>query len=159
MLGADERWRHRDALATYGKGQHAGALATGSWLSARGLLVPPRTPWAVSIALDVINWPAPTSFTEATDTRFHVAISSTEWGFYFCHGGRASWIRITDVPFVHERDDHALLLRVPPLRALGRLVRALEATYYVRFRREHAAIRSTIAGTEAAIWEWVLADL
>jgi hypothetical protein len=157
----DERRQTRvaAATATHGKGQHAGALATGSWLAARGLLVPSRTPWEVTIALDVVDRPAQAVFSEARDIRFHVAIASTEWGFYFCHLGRASWIRVTDVPFVHERDDHALRVRVPPLRALGRLVRSLEDTYHVRFRREHAAIRSTIAGAEPAIWAWVLADL
>jgi hypothetical protein len=155
----DERRPHRVLAATYGKGPHAGALATGAWLAARGLVVPPRTRWEATIALDVVERPALSTFSEARDTRFHVAISSTEWGFYFCHYGRASWIRVTDVPSVHERDDHALLVRVPPLRALGRLVRSLEDTYCVRFRREHAAIRTTIAGAEPPIWEWVLADL
>jgi hypothetical protein len=155
----DERRPPREVAATHGKGPHAGMLATGSWLAARGLLVPPRTRWEVTIALDVVDRPAQAAFSEARDTRFHIAIASTEWGFYFCHHGRASWIRVTDVPFVHERDDHALLVRMPPLRALGRLVRSLEDTYCVRFRREHAAIRSTITGAEPAIWEWVLADL
>lgn len=159
MLETLERRRKRDGLAIHGRGPHAGALATSSWLSARGLIVPPRTPWQVSIALDVVDERAPASFSEATATRFHVAIGSTEWGFYFCHGGRSSWIRVTEVPFIHERDDFALRVKVPPLRALGGLVRHLEQTYLVRFRREHAAIRSTIAGSEPAIWEWVLADL
>jgi hypothetical protein len=154
-----ERWRKREGLAIHGRGRHAGALATGSWLSARGLAVRPRTPWQVSIALDVIEERAPASFSEATDTRFHIAIGLQEWGFYFCHGGRSSWIRVTEVPFIHERDDFALLLKVPPLRALGGLVRGLEQTYRLRFHREHASIRSTIERSEPAIWEWVLADL
>jgi hypothetical protein len=156
MAVVEERWKHGDVVATYGKGRHAGALATASWLSARGLLMPPRIPWEVSIALDIVDESAPSRFVDATDTRFHVAIASTEWGFFFCHHSRASWIRVTDVPFAHERDDYMLLLQVPPLRELGRLVRSLEETYRIRFRRGYAAIRSSIPGSEAAIRAWVV---
>jgi hypothetical protein len=136
--------------------RHAGALATASWLSARGLLVPPRTPWEVSIALDVVDERAPATFEDTTDTRFHIAIASTEWGFYFCHHSQASWIRVTELPFAHHRDDHGLLAKVPPLRDLGVLVRSLEETYRIRFRRGYAAIRSTIEGSEPAIRAWVV---
>jgi len=151
----DERWRHRDVVATYAKGRHAGALGTAAWLSGRGLLVPPRTEWEVSIELDAIDGEAPA----AADTRFHIALSSREWGFYFCHQNRASWIRVTDVPFVQERDDFMLLVKVPPLRDLGSLLRSLERTYCVRFPREHAAIRTTIPGSEPVIREWLVTAL
>jgi hypothetical protein len=154
-----ERWRQQDVAAVYSKGRYAGALATASWLSSRGLLVPPRKPWEVSIAIDVVDERAPSVFSEDKDTRFHIAIGSGEWGFFFCHYGLASWIRVIDVPFVHERDEFNLLARVPPLRGLGSLMRTLEEKYRFRFRREHAAIRSTISSSEPAIWEWVLADL
>jgi hypothetical protein len=156
MAVVEERWKRGDVVVTYGKGRHAGALATASWLSARGLLVPPRTPWEVSIALDVVDERAPAMFVDTTDTRFHIAIASTEWGFYFCHHSRASWIRVTDLPYVHHRDDHALLAKVPPLRELGVLVRSLEETYRIRFRRGCAGIRSTIEGSEPAIRAWVV---
>jgi hypothetical protein len=155
----NERWRHGSVLATYGKGRHAGALATATWLSARGLLVPPRTRWEVSIALDVIDTKAAAAFADATDTRFHVAITSAEWGFFFCHESQMSWLRVTELPFVHERDDFGLLAHVPPLRALGTLVRALEAKYRVLFHREHASIRTTIAGAEPVIQDWVLTSI
>jgi len=155
----DERRRHGDLVATYGKGRHAGALATAVWLSARGLLVPPRTEWELSIALDVLDEQAPARFAEATDTRFHISISSIEWGFFFCHGSRASWIRVTEVPFVHERDDFSLMARTPPLRDLGSLVRSLEETHRIRFRRDRAAIRSSLPSSEPAIREWVVAAL
>jgi hypothetical protein len=155
----DERWKHPNIVATYGKGRHAGALATAVWLSARGLLVPPRTEWELSIVLDVADEHAPPGFADAMDTRLHVAIASTEWGFYFCHRGRASWIRITDVPCVQERDDFALLSSVPPLRELGRLVRSLEEKYRIHFRRTRAGIHSTLGGSEPAIREWVLTAL
>ena len=61
--------------------------------------------------------------------RFHLAISSTEWGFVLCHAGWTSWIRVTDVPFVHERDDFRLLNQVPPLRDMGSLVQLVEDRY------------------------------
>lgn len=152
----DERWKHRDVVATYGKGHHAGALATASWLSARGLLVPPRAPWEVSIALDIVDERAPEEFEDTADTRFHIAIASTEWGFFFCHHSRASWIRVTELPFVHQRDDFVLIGQVPPLRELGKLVRSLEETYHLRFRRGYAAIRSTIEDAEPAVRAWVI---
>jgi hypothetical protein len=154
-----ERRRQRDVVSAYGMGRHAGALAAGAWLSRRGLMVRPHAPWEVTIALDVVDEKAPASFPDDVATRFHVAIGSTEWGFYFCHQGCSSWIRVTELPFVHERDDFALLAKVPPLRVLGGLVRALEERHRIRFRREHAAIRSTIENAEPAIWEGVLADL
>src|SRR3954463_13483249 len=99
LRSLDERWKHRDVVATYGKGRHAGALATAVWLSARGLLVPPRTEWELSISLGVIDEQAPARFADTMDTRFHIAIASIEWGFFFCHHSRSSWIRVTDVPF------------------------------------------------------------
>lgn len=157
MLAVEEKCKYRDFLA-YG-GRPAGVLATAAWLAARDLVVPPRVPWQVTISLDAAGEAAPVRFADAADTRFHIAISSIEWGFFFCHHSRSSWIRITDVPFVHQCDDHALRFKVPPLRELGRLVRSLEGTYRVRFRREHAEIRSTILDSEPAIRTWVLADL
>ena len=155
----DDRWRYRDLAATHGQGPDAGALAAASWLAARGLLVPARTRWAVSIVLDVADEVAPESQADAVETRLHIAIASGEWGFYFCYLDRASWIRITDVPSIHQRDDFALLFKVPPLRELGKLVRWLEETYGIRFRRDRAVIRSTIEGAEPAIREWVRAAL
>src|SRR5688572_18256082 len=156
MAVVRERWKHGGGVATYAKGLSAGALATESWLSARGLYVPPRTPWEVSISLDIVDESTPTNFVEIADTRLRVTIASTEWGFSFCHHSRASWIRVTDVPFVHERDDYLLLAQVPPLRELGRLVRSLEETYRIRFRRGYAMIRSTIGGAEPVIRAWVV---
>jgi len=155
----DERWKHPNIIESYGKGRHAGALATAVWLSARGLLVPPRAEWELSIVLDVADERTRPRFAAAMDTRFHIAIASIEWGFFFCHHSRASWIRVNDVPFVQECDDFALLSRVPPLRQLGRLVRSLEERYRINFRREHAEIYSSIGGSEPAIREWLLGEI
>jgi len=158
-VSIDERRKHGDIAATYGKGRHAGALASSSWLAGRALSVAPHARWEVSIALDVVGEKPSPTFTDASDTRFHIAIASNEWGFFFCHHSRISWIRVTDLPFVHERDDYGLLERVPPLRDLGRLVQSLEERYRIRFRRELASIRSTIPGAEENVRIWVVAAL
>ncbi|MGN6109899.1 MAG: hypothetical protein ACTHU0_32630 [Kofleriaceae bacterium] len=158
-----ERVRHEAATAAYGnngsKGAHAGALAAAAWLSARGLLAPPSARWEISIALDALDRAAATAFDPTSATRFHVAITSTEWGFYLCHGSHSSWIRVTDVPFVHERDDFRLLRHVPPLRDLGSLLQLIEDPLDVAFRRNHASIRSSIPGAEPTIRLWVAASL
>jgi len=159
MIGwIDERRKHSDIAVTY-KGRPAGALAASAWLSARGLRVPPHEKWEVSIVLEAIDGEPPPQHAGASDTRLHIAIASSEWGFSFCHHSRVSWIRVTDLPFVHERDDYDLLRQVPPLRDLGKLVQALEERYRFKLRREHAAIHSTIPGAEANVRLWVGAAL
>lgn len=155
----DERRRHGDVGSSYGKGRHAGALASAAWLSGRGLSAPPYEKWEISIALDVVDGRPSGRFNDASDTRFHIVVASSEWGFFFCHHSRVSWIRVTDLPFVHERDDYELLPQVPPLRDLGKLVQSLEERYRIKFRREHAAIRSTIEGAEDNVRIWCVAAL
>jgi hypothetical protein len=144
----DAEWR-----GLYTRGQHAGALASASWLSSRCLCATAGG-WEVTIALDATR-----GGEVDEDTRLHVAITAREWGVFFAHGGQTSWIRVTDVPFVHERDDFALLEQVPPLRQLGDLVGELEERYRLRFRREHAQIRSTLVGGEDRIRAWVITSL
>lgn len=90
-----------------------------------------------------------------SDTRFHVHIYAEEWGYRFSHAGRASWIRVTDIPFVHGRDDFDLVAMTPPLENLGAFLRALEAEHGLTFRRAHAAIASTIPGAEGAVRKWI----
>lgn len=146
----------RSLSTSHARTRSAGELAAIAWLSACGLVPPSMGAlWEVAISLDVIDERASTKFADTIDTRFHIAIASTEWGLYFCHHSRASWIRVTDLPFVHERDDYLLLPHVPPLRDLGRLVRSLETRYRIRFRRQHAAIRSTLPNAEDNIRRWV----
>jgi hypothetical protein len=140
----------------YGE-QRAATLATSAWLSARGLIAPRR--WDVSIALDARDRAAQHEFDAAVDTRFHISISRDEWGFFFCHAGKASWIRITDVPSVFERDEYGLVADVPPLRDLGSLVQRLEERYNLRFHRQHASIRTNIASAESTIRIWVAASI
>src|SRR5437764_11086748 len=85
----------------------AGILAARAWLAARALDPPAGLSWHATIELP----------TEAiVDTRFRIEIHSQEWGFCFGHGGRGSWIRVTDIPFVHGRDEFRLLAQTPALK-------------------------------------------
>jgi len=132
----------------------AGSRAAFDWLAERKIGIPP-TRWHVAIGLDVRDEPAPGDFDEATDSRFHVEIYSEEWGFFFCTGGRASWIRITDVAFVHMRAQFGLLARVPRLTAIGALLRALETEHGLAFKREHAYVSTSLSGAEPLIRAWI----
>ena len=132
----------------------AGALAAETWLRGHGV-TPPPTRWHVEIALDIVHERAPTEFDEHTATRFHLDIYTEEWGVYFCHAGRSSWIRVTDIAFVHGRDDFHLLDVTPALKDIGQLLGQLERTHRIQFQRKHASIRTNLAGVEPAIRSWV----
>lgn len=133
-----------------------GASAAASWFAARRLSSTPSIlRWHVEIALDAVEAPAPVEFDERTATRFHVDIYSEEWGVFFCHGGRSSWIRVTDIAFVHGRDDFGLLTAMPSLHDVGSLVRKLEQHHGVQLQRQHAAIRTNLSGAEPAIRRWI----
>lgn len=140
----------------------AGALGTigsreaFSWLADRSIPTPP-TRWHVAIGLDVRDEPAQPSFDDASDTRFHIEIYAEEWGFFFCHAGRASWIRITDQPFVHLRDDFALIGKTPSLPSIGALLRELEAEHAIAFRRDLACVSTNLVNAEPAIRRWISA--
>ena len=136
---------------------NAGTLAAAAWLSSLGLNPPPGTlRWHAEISLDVREGPAPAEFDEARDSRFHLDIYSEEWGFFFCHAGRVSWIRITDIPFVHGRDDHHLLTQTPALPDVGKLLRSLETKHEIKFRRAQALIRTNVVAAEPMIRRWLL---
>src|SRR5215831_84182 len=124
-MGDSARRTPRVVAADRPRWSTAGALAASAWLNERSLLAP-ASRWHVEVALDVRDGPALAEFDEHLDTRFHVAIYSEEWGFFFCHGGRASWIRVTDVVFVHVRDDFRLLTQTPALKDIGLMMRRLE---------------------------------
>jgi hypothetical protein len=123
---------------------NTGVIATAAWLVARELA--PKDPkWFVEIAFEV------------GASRFLIEIYAEEWGFMFEHEGRISWIRITDVPFVHGRDDHELLNRVPRLNSIGSVMAELERKHDIRFEREAAMVRTNLAGADAVIADWVRA--
>lgn len=134
-----------------------GARSAASWLGERGIVVPTGTRWHAEVLLDVIDARAPSEHDESTATRFHLDMYMEEWGFYFCHAGRCSWVRVTDQPFVHGRDDYNLLGLTPSLADIGQLLRHLELKHKIRFRREHANIRTNIPHGEPAIRAWVAA--
>jgi hypothetical protein len=73
----------------------------------------------------------------------------------FRRGQQTSWIRVTDLPFINERDDHALLRLVPPLRELGSLIELLEDRHGLGFRRDEALIRTTLPNAESSIRIWI----
>jgi hypothetical protein len=133
----------------------AGALAAETWLRSRGITPPAMQRWHIEIALDVVHARAPSVFDEQTATRFHLDIYSEEWGVYFLHARQSSWIRITDVPFVHGRDDFRLLEVIPALKDIGLLVRQLERLHQIQFQRQHAAVRTNLAGAEVEIRSWI----
>lgn len=142
--------------ASVGNGDRtAGALAASSWLRTRGITVPTGTRWHVEIALDIVDRPAPADYDEATASRFHIDLYAEEWGVFFCHGARASWIRVTDMAFVHGRDEYKLLGSLPPLKDVGLLLRKLEREHHIQFKRAHAAIRTNLANAEPAIRIWI----
>lgn len=133
----------------------AGKLAAQAWVRARALSAPALTPWHVEISLDGRDGPAPLEFDDSRDTRFRLEIYSEEWGVYFCHHGRASWVRVTDIAFVHGRDDFGLLPIVPPLKDVSSLLRRIERQHDLAFRREHARIRTNVPSAERAVRAWV----
>jgi hypothetical protein len=135
-------------------GSTLGRAAAAAWLGEHQI-PSPSIRWHVEISLDVRDIPAPAEFDIATDTRFHIDIYSEEWGFFFCHAGRASWIRITDIPFVHGRDDYQLLAATPELSEIGTLLRRLENGHQIAFRREHALVRTNLLHATGAIQRWV----
>src|SRR4051812_2816019 len=82
--------------------------ASARWLAARRLNPPEHKHWMVAIVLDVVaSRVAPEN--SKVDTRLYIEIDSSEWGIVFCHGNSSSWIRVMNVPCVHERDDFGLL--------------------------------------------------
>lgn len=134
-----------------------GAQSAARWLSDRGIPITPGQRWHIEIALDVVDVPAPVDYDEKSATRFHLDIYSEEWGHYFCHGGRCSWIRVTDLAFVHGKDEHHLLGLTPSLRDIGQLLRHLEQKFAIRFRRDLARIRTNLPGVEHKIRQWLAA--
>lgn len=132
-----------------------GVLAVAAWLSDRGIVAPPDRAWGIQIALGTALQIPPPVFAETIDTRLQIMITANEWSYYFAHKGRASRVRVTDLPHADGRDDYQLAPITPPLRQLSRLVRELEQRFKLFFRRHHAAIDTTLAGTEPIIRAWL----
>ena len=131
-----------------------GSLAAFAWFADQGLTMP-ATRWHVAIGLDVRSIPAPVIFDETVDSRFHIEIYSEEWGYFFCHGGRSSWIRVIDAPFVHLRDDFGLVASTPDLENIGAQLRSVEKQFGLQFRRDLAFVDTSLANAEPAIRRWI----
>ena len=128
------------------------------WLAARGLHPPAAGRWKVSIALDVVD-PRSALASPMINTRLHILIESFEWSVFFCHGSGSSWIRVTNVPRVHERDDFELLPHVTDLRGLGSFIQWIERRFQLQFRRPHAAIYTNLIEADQKLLLWVVAAL
>jgi hypothetical protein len=131
-----------------------GAFASHAWVRAQGSNISRHERWRVRVFLDAIDEPPAPAFDAAVATRFHLEIFSEEWGFFFCHAASASWIRVTDIAFVHGRDDFKLLPITPPLKQIGSLLRRVEQDAGVHFRRHHATIETNL-DIEPAVRSWV----
>ena len=68
-------------------------------------------------------------FFMAPSSRFQLEIYAEEWGFAFRHERKISWIRVTDIAFVHGRDDFGLLDERPRLQDIAPFIRRLEERY------------------------------
>jgi hypothetical protein len=146
-----------DRLSSTHNAASKGVIEAHSWVESLGLHPPPGAlRWHAEISLDVVDGPARVEFDDRVDTRFHIDVYSEEWGFFFCHAGRVSWIRVTDIAFVHGRDDHQLLTESPSLEAMGDLMRRLEAKHAVRVNRPHAIIGTNITAAEPQLRRWLL---
>lgn len=133
----------------------AGKLAARTWLESLVLTPPERRPWYVEITLGVDEAMPALAFDVATETRLRLEIYAEEWGVFFCHRGRMSWVRVTDLPFVHGHDDFNLAPITPPLRNIGELVRSIESAQRLRFDRGLALVRSNVPGADAALRPWL----
>jgi hypothetical protein len=114
----------------------------GAWLHALGLDAVPR--WHVEVSLDA-----------GAGTKFHLNVYAEEWGFAFHHARRSSWIRVTDIPFVHGRDDFGLIVRVPALVALAAFLTSLEAEHGFKLPRTNTAVRTNIDGAAPVVRRWL----
>src|SRR5262249_37170343 len=135
----------------------AGALAARAWLTARSLPTPSLPRWHANVLLGVTDTPPEPDIDQTGGTCFRIEIYSEEWGFFFSYGRSASWIRITDVPFVHGRDDFGLLSLTPALKDIGHLIRICERQYKLAFRRDRAVIITNLPDADRTLRAWVAA--
>jgi len=132
----------------------AGPAGPAAWLARLGLQ--PATPhWFAAVVLDVLDAPAPMVFETTRASRLHVRIEHHGWIFFFCHQGSSSEIEIGTVVKARVRDDFNLVRGMRPLERLDELVRDLEQSHSIAFKRDHAMVRSDIDSAEPIIRKWV----
>jgi len=134
------------------------ASITGSVFSTRGAKA--ASDWLVVLGLPSLpRWYAEIAVLADGDTRFDLNLYTEEWGFCFAHGSRASWIRVTDIPFVHGRDDFRLLPKTPDLHAIHVLLAELEHDHRITFRRATASVRTNVPNAPQLVRDWLLQPL
>ena len=148
-------WAAASSSGGSSSGRTAGALASSAWLRSLSITPGAGERWHAEIAIETSGQTPVAEFDDHVATRFQLGIYSEEWGLFFCHAGQASWIRVAELAFVHGRDDFSLLGVVPPLKDVGQLLRRFEQQHAIRFQRQHAAIKTNLAGAESAIAAWV----
>jgi hypothetical protein len=132
-----------------GLSPNTGPIASAAWLVARGLL-PKDAKWYVEIEL-----PAAGKTDRDQMAKLLLEVYAEEWGYRFERQGRISWILVTDVPFVHGRDEHGLLTKTPRLERISALVRAIEIEHDIVFERERSTIRSNVPDQDGVIRSWI----
>jgi hypothetical protein len=139
-------------LGTPNKGlsPNTGPLATAAWLVARDL-VTSESRWHVQVTIGTAD---PVD-DEDKATLLRIELFNDEWGYWFRHAGRVSWIRVTDLPFVHGRDEHGLLAQTPSLKKIGDLLRALERRFDIELQPRCALLRTNLSGAEPTIRDWL----
>lgn len=144
-MGKRSAWRDNASEPGF-RPSTQGAQQAGGWLVALGLPATPR-------------WHAEIEIVAGAGTTFELNIYAEEWGYVFRHDGRTSWIRITDIPFVHGHDDFDLLSRTPDLLAVTVIAAELEAEHGVAFDRAHATIRTNLPHATEIIRGWLMQPL
>lgn len=126
-----------------------GAVESRGWLVARGLDTREHRGWYVEIQI----------YADVPNARFEINLYPEEWGFLFRLRARMSWIRVTDLAFVHGADDLGILGRTPSLAQLATLLDALELEHALRFDGMRAMVRTNLdeERTTAAVRSWLSA--
>jgi hypothetical protein len=120
-----------------------GAAASAAWLAARGLQLAPH--WYVEVNLPSADGSAV----------LDLNIYPEEWGFVFRHATRVSSIRVTDIPFVHGKDDFGLLAHTPPLEQIHDLLGRLEQRFDMTFQSARATVRTNLEKATASSRAWL----
>ncbi len=126
---------------------HAGPnLATTQWIEQCGLATLNTPSWYVEVSIS----------TAREDTRCELNVYPDEWGVIFRRGIRVSSVRVTDVAFVHGRDDDNLLRVFPSLDRVRNLITLLEHRFDLAFDRAGSAVHSNLTRASAIIRGWLL---
>ena len=128
-----------------GLSPNTGPLASSAWLAALDI-IPESQRWSVEITLPASD-----------HSHFKLDVYSEEWGYSFAYRDRVSWIRVTDIRFIHGRDDHDLLAQTPPLKSIHSLISGIERRFDIAFDRSSATVRTSIQGAERALLAWARA--